>query len=216
MCRGISAVLANHPLLTVCATADEAPLGRRWCEAMRPEFVVIDLDFPETDGLGLLRDCARIHPEGRILALGEREEWFSLQQILQAGASGYVSKRDADLEIRRGLERLLMQGGRYVGHRIWGLLLDHAAQGEPVPPPRDVDVLSGREKEVFSLMGEGMGASVAARRLGISVKTIETHCHRIKLKLGLATGETLRRKAAEWALAHATSACGLATVLLAV
>jgi DNA-binding NarL/FixJ family response regulator len=71
----------------------------------------------------------------------------------------------------------------------------------------EMNILSDRELEVFSLLGRGFGASQLARELHVSVKTIETHERRMKEKLALHTTAELRQKAARWILESARKNC---------
>jgi DNA-binding CsgD family transcriptional regulator len=81
------------------------------------------------------------------------------------------------------------------------LLFKQIAEGKIKAQARGVESLSDRELEVFRLIGKGHSAKASAHGLGISVKTIETHRQRIKEKLGLRSGDALKRKASTWLVA---------------
>lgn len=82
--------------------------------------------------------------------------------------------------------------------QIKELLFEQVAEGGVQTRSNGVETLSDRELEVFRSLSTVRTARAMAEKLGISVKTVETHCQRIKLKLGVRTGDALKRRAAEW------------------
>ena len=97
-------------------------------------------------------------------------------------------------ELMQAIETVLA-GEIYASQAITGVAMHKFAGGRDLPP--GLDVLSNREMAVFSLIAAGHGTTQIAKELGISRKTVETHCEHIKLKLGYPDAEALRRGARE-------------------
>ncbi len=153
-----------------------------------------DLDVP--DGLAMVRDFTKLHPEARILALSEREDTACMQTAFASGAHGYMSKQDSTAEVVAGLMALTQ--GRIRERADEGLTVRQVVDGRLKSEPHKVERLSPRELEVFRLVGRGVGTEAQAAALKLSVKTVETHRARIKQKLGARDGVELRRRAEAW------------------
>jgi DNA-binding NarL/FixJ family response regulator len=103
-------------------------------------------------------------------------------------------KNSSVKELMHAIETVLA-GEIYASQAITGFAMHKFAGGRELPP--GLDVLSNREMAVFSLIAAGHGATQIAKELGISRKTVETHCEHIKLKLGYPDAEALHRGARE-------------------
>jgi DNA-binding NarL/FixJ family response regulator len=200
--QGTRLALEAFPGLAVCGETGDTARARELCERHRPDFIVLDLSGAAGVALGVLRDFRRLHPPVHTLVLSEVEDVVWLERVFQAGASGFVSKLDGEGELANGIMQLGMTGERFVSRRMSHLLMENLKAGRMIKSAaRATKALSPREMEVFLLVGKGQGATAAARSLGISVKTVETHHRRIREKLGLRDGEDLKRRAAEWVAA---------------
>ena len=134
------------------------------------------------------------------LVVTARTDSLSVQRAFKAGARGYVVTADPTEEILLALEKLIA-GELYASGSVSRGLLQMLANGS-VEARRDAcEHLSDRELQVFRLFGSGLGSSRIAQELHLSVKTIETHRHRIKQKLGLTNAGELTRRATEWLVA---------------
>lgn len=178
------------------------------------DLVVVDLELPDGNALGLLGELARSKSEIPVLALSEREDVQWLQRIFEIGARGYVTKQDPTFELILGLDTLF-QGRRFVSrsmsHHLVGLFTSSARKSDK----NGIKKLSDRELSVFRMIGKGVGPSMIASNLGIAVKTVETHRERIKIKLGLQNGSDLKRKAVEWVISTASTVTGVMSLLIA-
>lgn len=208
LCRvGILRVLSEDDSLEICAEAGEAPEARRLCAETRPDIIVLDVVSVERgDGLGLIRDFARLHRAAGVLVIAPGEDAHSLQVAFEAGARGYVSRQDHAGQVLAGM-KALRSGLRFASRRVAHLLLEHLATGKlgarVDAAGNFTSALSAREMEIFRLIGAGLGCTAIARELGLSVKTVETHRGRMKEKLHLASGEELNRRAAQWTVSTA-------------
>jgi DNA-binding NarL/FixJ family response regulator len=104
--------------------------------------------------------------------------------MLAAGASGYVPKICAYDELLRAV-RAIAAGGVYISPEIASAVVERSVRGAPGTAASAYSVLSSREREVLQLVAEGRTSGESARRLSISIKTVETHRRNIVQKLGL-------------------------------
>lgn len=121
-----------------------------------------------------------------------------LLPALRAGASGYVVKRAADVELI-GAIRAIQQGEAFLHPSMAKFLVEEYAEGK-ASRASEAQPLSDREREVLRLIAEGLSYKEMSDRLGISVKTVETHRERIKGKLNLHSRAELVRYALEQGL----------------
>jgi DNA-binding NarL/FixJ family response regulator len=139
------------------------------------------------------------------------KESLYAERALRAGARGYVTKLAPTDTILVALRRVLA-GGIYVSDAMATVLMSKlvggGSGGANEPPAGDVARLSDREFEVFRLIGRGVGPGEIAARLGLSVKTVESHRERIKEKLNLPNGRELLRKAMQHIASESQQAAG--------
>ena len=141
--------------------------------------------------LGALSDKAHV------LVLTMHDELFYAERSLRAGARGYVMKGESTDEVLEAIRQVL-KGEVYVSEHLQSVLVQRAADPSPNSPSSAVESLSDRELEVFELVGRGQPTREIAKQLSVSVKTVETHRHRIKEKLGLSSGTQMVRYAIRW------------------
>lgn len=128
-----------------------------------------------------------------------RDEMLFAERALRAGACGYVMKKGAMRELLTAIRRVA-SGKPYVSEQVSERILNslpgrHAEPGHALP----FDRMTDREQEVFALIGRGLGTRDIAARLGVSIKTVDSHRARIKEKLGLKSAPELIRAAVSWA-----------------
>jgi DNA-binding NarL/FixJ family response regulator len=133
-------------------------------------------------------------PNTRILIVSRQSERVYAKRALHAGAAGYSMKNGSREELMRAIETVAA-GEIYASPAITALAMQRFARREHLP--QGVDALSDRELAVFSLIAAEHRPGHIAKQLGISRKTIETHCEHIKQKLGYANAEELKRGARE-------------------
>jgi DNA-binding NarL/FixJ family response regulator len=126
------------------------------------------------------------------------DEEVYAERALDAGARGYIEKSQSPVALVTAMRQVL--GGQiYLSEAMTGRLLEAVADGGE-GATRAVDRLSDRELEVFELLGGGATTREVARRLGLSVKTVESYRENIKNKLGIDNSNRLIRRAVEWTL----------------
>jgi len=193
---GVLSLIGKSLQFAVCGETDEAPLARELFLRHKPHLVLVGLRLCGADGIQLIKEFRSLNPAAAILALSEHADAFSAQRVFRAGGRAYLSIEDAS-ELIRAFDEILT-GRLYVGASALLLILSNFAAGTKNSRSSDINSLSDRELEIFSLIGRGVSVSELATELHVSVKTIETHQMRMKEKLALHSAAELRQKARQW------------------
>jgi len=160
----------------------------------RPDILLIEPFLEDRDGILWIKDLVKEYPQTRILIVSRQSERIYAERALHAGAAGYWMKNGSAEELMHALETV-SAGKIYASPAITALAMQRFAHRENLP--RGLASLSNRELAVFSLVAAERRPREIAKELGISRKTIETHCEHIKEKLGYANAEELKRGARE-------------------
>jgi DNA-binding NarL/FixJ family response regulator len=188
--QGLRMLIDGQPDMRVVGESDH---GRGLAEELAtrgaPDVIVLDVSMPD---LGGARVAAELHerlPEVKIVALTRHAEKAYVQQMLEAGARGYVLKQTPAESLIAAI-RAVAGGDIYLDHAIAGKLIEslHARR-----EPGSQALLTPREREIVSMVAWGHTNKEIAGVLGITVKTVETHKSNIMQKLGLTSRADLVR-----------------------
>ena len=199
---GLRAALAAAPdanELTVIAECGEGGQARELALALGPDVVVSGLHLPDRNGISLTRELVRDLPAVRVLLLASHGPEAMVSQAIGAGAGGYALKTQPPAEIVAAI--------RAVGR---GELVLPPGIAAPPPPSNgraerngashSIERLSQRERQIFDLVVWGSSNKQIAGRLGISIKTVETHRGHINGKLRVHTSADIVRLASLWGM----------------
>ncbi len=179
VCRyALNRFFSDQPDLTCVA---EAGTGQALLVALaskRPNSVIMGLHFPDADGIDLIKTIRSQHPALPILVLSAREERIYAERALQAGAAGFVKKREPFPELLNAV-RCVLAGDLYLSRKMSVLLLHRTFRSEAHGGDSRVQALSDRELYVFQLLGAGLSSRKVATQLGVSLKTVESPTARI-------------------------------------
>ncbi len=178
---GLRALLQRQEGIEVVGEAGDGHEAMLEIERTRPDVVVLDIAMPNLNGLEVTRRLGKRMPRTRVLVLSMYEDADFVQQILDAGASGYVLKGSASRELIEALA-VIRKGQTYVAPRLERHLAPARARRRGAPAD---DPLTARERETLQLLAEGNSHVRIAARLNISPKTVETHRRHIGAKLGI-------------------------------
>lgn len=173
--------------------AGEAADGRQALEAARavaPDVVLMDLSMPVLDGVAATRLLLQERPQARVVALTSFSDRQRVNDVLAAGAIGYLLKDSRPDELLAAV-RSAAEGHAPLDPRVAGALL-------PGREPPAAALLSEREKQVLRLAAAGLANKQIARRLGISESTVKVHIGNIFRQIGVRD----RTSAALWAREH--------------
>ena len=192
--QGLVAIIGRDPRYHVCGAAHTFAEANKLVRRHRPDVLLIEPFLENRDAIRWIKDLATEFPRIRILIVSRRSERTYAERALRAGASGYWMKNGSVDELMQAIETVLA-GEIYASKTITCLAMRKLAGDRNLP--HALDVLSNREMAVLSLIAAQHGQGEIAKQLGISRKTIESHCEHIKAKLGYANAEALKHGARE-------------------
>jgi two-component system, NarL family, response regulator NreC len=181
--HGLRRMLEERPEWHVVAEACDGREAIRLAEQHKPDVAIIDVAMPLLNGIETTRQLVRRVPGVRVLVLSMHEDEVYVTQILKAGATGYLLKDSADVDLFRAVNAVA-QGQSFFSPSVARLMVDDYVR----PRPEGVDryeTLSEREREIFQLVAEAKTNKEIATLLGISPTTVETHRAKIMQKLDL-------------------------------
>jgi DNA-binding NarL/FixJ family response regulator len=183
--------------LVVCGESENAPQAFAAIGECRPNVAIVDISLKDSSGLELIKSLKESHPSVAVLVLSMHDESHYAARALRAGARGYVMKRETTRKVVEAIRRIL-EGKLYVSEALTDVLSAHLLESKKGEGHSPIEQLSDREMEVFDMLGRGLGTRQIAETLGISLKTVQAYCGRMKEKLNLNSGTDLLREAIHW------------------
>ncbi len=178
---GIRHLLAARDFDVVASVHDGVEAVRLTAE-LRPDLILLDIVMPHMNGIDAARAIVATDPQARIIMLSMYSDSERVHQAMQAGARGYVLKRDLSNDLVEAM-RLVAEGGRYLSPGVTDTVISDYLDDKRSPDL--LRTLSVRERHVLQFLVEGKSAAAVARKLQLSPRTIETYKARLMRKLGL-------------------------------
>ena len=183
--QGLRKVLEDRPEWEVVAEAGDGREAVRQAEALKPDIAILDVAMPLLNGIETTRQITRRVPTTRVLVLSMHADEAYVTQMLQAGATGYLLKDSADVDLIQAVSEVA-KGKSFFSPAIARVMLDDYVRQLADKGVTDrYQSLSEREREIFQLIAEGKTNKEIAALLSISPSTVETHRARIMEKLDL-------------------------------
>ena len=183
--QGLKLLIDADPEMTVVGEAADGDAVVTQAQALQPDIVIMDISMPRTSGLAATRTLKQRQPGLVVLVLTRHEEDRYLQELLRAGASGYVLKQSPPPQLLQAI-RAVASGGIYLDPAVTARVADGLLDGRQDGSRAPAAVISDRESEVLRLVAVGHSNKEVAARLSISVKTVEVHKANAMRKLGLS------------------------------
>jgi two-component system response regulator NreC len=174
----------------VVSEASDGQEAVRSVEKTPPDVAILDISMPILNGVDAARELLKSSPKTRVILLTQHDEDQYVTEALRAGVRGYVLKSQAAEDLVHAIQEVC-RGSVYLSPNISGAVVDAYLSKTYAPP----DPLSGRERQVLQLVGEGKSTKDIAVHLGISVKTAESHRARLMKKLDIHETASLVRYA---------------------
>jgi DNA-binding NarL/FixJ family response regulator len=191
---GVSAELADS--FEVVGQSDDVDTAVDMIRAAKPDVVLVDVHMPGGGGATVVGNVLETHPDVRFLALSVSDAPEDVIAMIRTGARGYVTKSIAPNELKDAITRVAA-GEAVFSPSLAGFVLDAFSRSVPVDEDPELDRLTPREKEVLRQIARGYQYKQIARRLNISIKTVETHVSSVLRKLQLSNRHELARWASD-------------------
>jgi two-component system, NarL family, nitrate/nitrite response regulator NarL len=182
--HGLRACLRPNSRVAIIGEACNGKEALIQAKELSPDVVLMDIEMPQMDGLLATEILRKQNPKIRVVILSMHSHPEYVMRIIKSGANGYVLKGAPAEELVRAIEDAYA-GGTFFSAEIARLALNQIARdgGEL----KYEDPLSLREREVLIGIAEGLSNKEIASRLGVGVRTVETHRERITHKLKIHT-----------------------------
>jgi DNA-binding NarL/FixJ family response regulator len=207
--QGLRALLAAEPDMEVVGEADNGRQAVQLVQKFLPDVVVMDIAMPLLNGLEATRQITREVPSTRVIMLSSYSDDEYVEQLTDAGATGYLLKQTAATDLLKAI-REAKQGNAYFSPAISRRMLDHYRQafmsGQPIR--KAGESLTSRECEVLQLIAEGKTNKQIAAELCISIKTVEKHRQQVMNRLNIHDIAGLTRYAIAKGLIESKPALG--------
>jgi len=177
---GLVAMLDFYDDIQVVGEATNGREAIELYDEKDPDVVVMDISMPVMDGIEASSIICRRHPNAKVLIMTQYEEQQFIEPALEAGVSGFITKRSAGGEFVQAL-RTVSDGGFYIHPQMARLVANQAGRRQTLRPE---DTLTPRERQVLTQIVEGKTNGAIARSLSLSVKTVEWHRSNLMAKLG--------------------------------
>lgn len=186
--KGLCSLLEKEPGIAVVAEAENGRDALIKAEETKPDVAVMDIGMPLLNGIEACRQLKKRCPEIKVIILTIHTNEEYILQALKAGASGYLVKKAAPLDLVTAIYEV-HKGKSYIGCNVSKTLIDEylrqSARLSVIDKDSSEKELTSRQTEVLQLLAEGYTNREIANILCVSIKTIETHRSQIKMRLNI-------------------------------
>lgn len=186
--QGLRSLLDREDGITVVAEADNGRSAVKLALEHSPDVIVMDISMPDMNGIEATRKICAESTATRVLALSMHSDRKFVEEVMKAGAKGFILKDCARGELVKAI-RTVAGDASYIGPTIGATMIQEYLRRDPstkcTSDAPSLSHISFREREVLQLIAEGKNTKEIAFTLDLSVKTVETHRLQIMKKLNL-------------------------------
>ncbi|MBN2159142.1 MAG: response regulator transcription factor [Spirochaetes bacterium] len=198
--QGIRQVIELEDDLRVTGEASTANEAIDLINRDRPDIIIIDITLAgNVSGIELVKSVNERFPEIKSLVLTMHDESLYAERAIRAGARGYIMKEVASKNIIQAI-RTILRDELFLSENISKKIIDKLVRGSADTIGISVENLSNREFEIFQLIGNGFSTKEMAKKLNLSIYTVESHKKNIKEKLNLKNSSDLAKYAIQWVI----------------
>ena len=199
--KGLKNLLEEEKGIKVIGEASDGREAIEVVETLRPDLLIADIRMPVMSGLDAADDLSRRPHPPKILILSMHDDEDYILQSVEVGASGYLLKDTSKEELLKAI-RTIHQGGKYFSGDVSDALVKRYLTGRnsnrtSESPTVQAYGLTKRERQILSMIADGVGNKEIAEQLGKSIRTIETHRFNIMKKLKVNNVVELLKKVEE-------------------
>jgi len=195
--EGVRSYLSSQDSITVVGEASDAQEAMLKAKKLSPDVIVLDISLPSLDGGELAKRLRLISPKAKLLAFSIHATEEYVVRMARCGVHGYVMKDEPTAHLLDAIKQVF-KGGLHFPSDMSDAIL--APGSKSAVNEESSVVLTDRERQVLSLLAEGLANKEVARKLGISVRTAETHREHLSRKLRIATVAGLTKYAIQHGL----------------
>ena len=198
--QGIKQVIELEEDLKVTGEASSANEAIDMINRDKPDIAIVDITLAgNVSGIELVKSINERFPEIKALVLTMHDESLYAERAIRAGARGYIMKEVASKNIINAI-RTILNDELYLSENISKKIIDKLVRGSADTIGISVENLSNREFEIFQLIGNGFSTKEMAKKLNLSIYTVESHKKNIKEKLKLKNSSDLSKYAIQWVI----------------
>jgi len=181
--EGLIKLLESRSDLQVIGQASDGEEAVNLVLDKQPDVVLMDIWMPRLSGIDATRRIGKRGSEAKVLVLSMHESRTYVEEVLRAGAAGYVVKSSATADLLQAIDAV-NTGQSYLSPSITQQVVDAIARPDDAAPS-GVSMLTDREREVLQLIAEGLSSKEIAGVLGVSLKTVDSHRSNLMEKLDI-------------------------------
>ena len=183
--EGVRALIEREPEFEVCGAATNGREAVDLARKTKPDVVVLDITMPELDGVDATRQIKRVLPKTEVVVFSAHSSEDVVEQVFAAGAKSYIGKSDANRDLIAAIKSVAEHKPFFTSEISEILFAKYFVPGSKKPKSPEEKQLTAREREIVRLLAESSSNKDIADKLGISIRTAETHRATLMRKLGV-------------------------------
>jgi len=185
---GVRKVLSTIRIVEIVGEGSNGLEAIELAERFRPDVIFLDIFMPKMNGIEAIPEIRKISPESYIVMLTAFEDFLHIERALTAGADGYLTKGISPEILQEAILKVV-EGERVFSKSIIKLLSEHRVSYDE---SNDLNVsITKREEEILKLIAQGLTNNEISEKLGLSVRTVESHRYNLIKKLNLKNASQL-------------------------